>query len=341
MRINTHMIILARETRGMNQNELAGEINMSATNLSKIERGDIGISEDVLDSIAQATSFPVHFFYQDGTIVPENLVYRKRQKVAQKVLMPIHGQTNIIRRHVQFLTRALNIPVPSIPALPVSDTQTPQRIAQKMRQRWNVESPVLDHMTKLLESQGIVVSSVPFGTERVDSRSIITDDQYPVMIMNRNLLGDKLRFSLAYELGHLVMHTFTHIPFDHDITSEANAFAAEFLMPAREIKKDFDAGITIPLLAALKKKWKVSMIALLHRADDMGYLTPNQKRYLLQQFNQLNIRRREPVELDVPLEQPKLMQRWIAQYRLKTKVSTMEMAALLCLNTDEFLELYS
>ena len=83
------------------------------------------------------------------------------------------------------------------------------------------------------------------------------------------------------------------------------------------------------------------MIALLYRADHLGLITPNQKRYLIQQFNQLKLKRREPMELDIPKEQPKLIKRWIAEYRTKTKLGTVEMASLFFLNIDEFMERYS
>ena len=83
------------------------------------------------------------------------------------------------------------------------------------------------------------------------------------------------------------------------------------------------------------------MIALLYRADDLGLLSPNQKRYLIQQFNQLQIRKREPMELDVAKEEPRLIKRWIADFRSKTTIGIVDMAALLFLNVDEFLELYS
>lgn len=154
------------------------------------------------------------------------------------------------------------------------------------------------------------------------------------------LLGDRQRFTLAYELGQLVMHTFNVVPSQRDISHEANAFAVEFLMPAKYIKEDFKNGITIPILGESKRKLKVSMIALLYRADDLGFVTPNQKRYLVQEFNQLKIRRREPIELDIPTEQPKLIKEWIANYRKKTKLGVVETVALLCLKVDEFLELY-
>ena len=339
--INPNMIVLARESRGLNQIDLAAKIGMSATNLSKIERNDIGIQEEVLEAIAEKTSFPLHFFYQPGTILPENLSYRKRETVAQKLLTPINAQINIIRKHIQFLTMALGRERPSFPNFIVSEKQGPDKIANKLRQLWNVDSVVIENLTRLIEDHSIVTGTFDFGTERVDSRSILTDDKLPIIFFNKSLLGDRQRFTLAYELGQLIMHTFNPVSPQRDISHEANAFAAEFLMPAKHIKEDFKNGITIPLLGELKRKWKVSMIALLYRADDLGLVTANQKRYLIQQFNQLKIRRREPIELDIPPEEPKLIKKWIAEYRSKMKIGVVEMAALLCLNVDEFLELYS
>ena len=339
--VNTSMIVLAREARGLSQAELAELIGMSATNLSKIERADIGIAKELLETIADKTDYPVEFFFQKGEIVPENLKYRKREVVAQKLITPIHAQVNVIRKHIYFLTLALQIPNADIPILEVSATQTPQQIAIKLRKLWKVNTPVIDNITKLIEDNGIVTKSFPFNTDRVDSRSILTDDKLPIIFLNSSLLGDRQRFSVAYELGQLIMHTFCIVGLDRDVSHEANAFAAEFLMPEKEIRKDFGNDITIPLLGELKRKWKVSMVALLYRADDLGYLTPNQKRYLLQQFNQLKIRRREPMELDIPKERSSLVKRWIAEFRSKTKISVVEMSALFFLNVDEFLELYS
>jgi Zn-dependent peptidase ImmA (M78 family)/DNA-binding XRE family transcriptional regulator len=339
--VNPNMIVLARESRGWNQAELADKIGMSPTNLSKIERNDIGIQKEVLETIANETSFPIQFFYQPGTILPDNLSYRKRETVTQKLITLINAQINIIRRHTQFLSIALNIQSHDIPNMAVTEKQTPEKIAIKLRQLWNIDSVVIDDLSKILEDHGIVISTFDFGAGRVDSRSILTDDKLPIIFFNKTLLGDRQRFTLAYELGQLIMHTFNAVSTDRDISHEANAFAAEFLMPAKFIKEDFRNGVTIPILGELKRKWKVSMIALLYRADDLGFVTPNQKRYLIQQFNQLKIRRREPIELDIPTEQPKLMKRWIADYRAKTKLGVVEMAALLCLNVDEFLELYS
>jgi len=334
------MIVLAREARGFSQKDLAEKIDMSATNLSKIERGDVGIAKDVLEGISRETEFPIHFFTQEGTIIPENLIYRKRQSVPQKFIAPIQARVNILSRHVQFLTRALNIASPQLPISSFSSVLNPEKVALKLRQKWNIEAGPIPNITRIVESHGIPVLSFDFGTDRIDSRSFLTEDKYPVIFVNKRLQGDKLRFTIAYELGHLIMHTFSTLSPEQDISHEANVFAAEFLMPSKDVRPDYSPGITVPLLAQLKKKWKVSMIALLYRADDLGLLTSNQKRYLLQQFNSLHIRRREPQELDIPIEQPLLVKKWISEYRKKKKLSVVDMASIFYLYADEFMEIY-
>lgn len=339
--MNRHMITLAREVRGITQVELAGKISMSHTSVCKMESGEINISNETLNDIADATKFPVSFFAQEYEVYPQPLTYRKREKVPQKLLLPIQAKINLIKFNVQRLLAELNINVANVPIQQVTETNTPAMIAQKVRKAWKVNSPVIDNVVHLLEEKGIITTCFDFATERVDSRCITTDNRYPIIVFNKTLLGDRQRFSLAYQLGHLIMHVYYTIDWSRDVVHEANLFASEFLMPEKEIRKDFDNGITLALFAQLKKKWKVSMIALLYRADDLGYFTPNQKRYMLQQFNEQNIRRREPKELDIPVEQPNLIRQWISTLKKKKKLNASGVAAELHLNLDDFIEMYS
>lgn len=338
---NRNMILLARESRGISQQDLADKIGMSKANMGKIENGDINIKDEALELIAGATGYPISFFRQENEVYPEHLIYRKRAKVASGLLTPINAKVNIIRFHVQYLLKTLNIPNPQLPEFEVTEKNTPQQIAQKVRKAWKLESPIVTDTVKLLESNGIPIASFDFGTERVDSRIVLTESKSPIIIFNKSLLGDRQRFSLIFQLGHLVMHTASKASSERDIAHEANLFAAEFLMPEKDIRKDFDNGITLPLLADLKIKWKASMIALLYRADDLGYLTPNQKRYLLQQFNEQKMRRREPLDLDVAIEQPNLIRKWISDVKGKQRLDVKGVAAMLNLSTDEFIELYN
>lgn len=340
MTVNPKMILLARESRGITQQSLSEKISSYKANLSRVEKGDVSISPSLLQAIAEVTGYPIQFFYQHGDPVPANLSYRKRQNVPAKIMTPIEAQVNIMRLHMKFLVTALDLPLVKLPSYIIDEKTTPATAAAMLRRDWNINEPVIDQLIPMLEERNILVHSFDFGTSRVDSKSMLADNGSPIIFLNSTLQGDRQRFSLAYELGHLLMHTFNPVSYERDISREANLFAAEFLMPADEIRKDFEKGITIPLLGELKVKWKVSMIALLYRADDLGMLTANQKRYLVQQFNQLRIRRREPQELDIPVEQPTLVKKLLENYRTQKKLGMEEMAALLSLQVSEYMELY-
>jgi Zn-dependent peptidase ImmA (M78 family)/transcriptional regulator with XRE-family HTH domain len=338
--INPEMIVLARETRGLTQQDLADKLNRPRANVSRLESGDTNVQHDTLLAISVATHYPPQFFTQQGKTIPVNLAYRKRDKVHLKLLTPIEAKMNIIRRHVQFVTRALDKVAPQLPIIEVTEDMTPSIIASVVKKKWNIANGVIENLTAFLEENGIIISSFDFGTERVDSRSMFTDDKHPIIFLNRSLLGDRLRYSLAYELGQLVMHTHSVVPQERDVAKEANEFAAAFLMSEDHIKTDFGESITLNLLAKLKAKWKVSMISLLYRADDLGLITPNQKRYLIQQFNQQNIRRREPVELDVPIESPTLLKKLIKQYTSEYEISHQQMAAIFAIPFEDYLDYY-
>ncbi len=338
--INPKMIILAREARGFTQQDLAERIHTQKAHISKIEHGDLGVNESMLESISEATAYPVNFFYQEGEIMPANLSYRRCVKVPAKLITPVEAKINIVRNNLQFLTRALSKQSPLISTYTVDQENKPNKIAEQVRADLKIQSPVIDNLTKIVEAQGIAISRFDFDTDRIDSRIMLTDDRYPIIFLNKRLLGDRLRFSLAFELAHLFMHTYSVVPVDRDIQHEANLFAAELLMPAETILEDFKNGVTIPILGELKRKWKVSMISLLYRADDLGLLTPNQKRYLVQQFNQLKIRRREPVELDVPQEEPQLIKDMVCEYCNREKVGLHQMVSTMALELEDYIELY-
>lgn len=338
--INPERITLAREARGWTQQDLAEKMEIHRANVSRLESGETNVYKGTLAALSNAMAFPPEFFTQQGGTVSANPAYRRRDHVAAKLLTVIEAKMNIIKGNIQFVTRALNKEISQLPVYEVTVERSPSKIAALVRKRWNLAEGIIGNLSQILESKGIIICQFDFGTDRVDSRNFLTDDRQPIIFLNKNLLGDRLRYSLAYELGGLIMHSFFAIDGSRDLSNEANQFAAEFLMPKDEILKDFDGTITLSKLADLKSKWKVSMISLLYRADDLGLLTSNQKRYLLQQFNERKIRRREPVELDIEVEQPALLRNLINHYIKEYEIGVKQMAALFAIPINDYLDYY-
>ena len=342
IQINSKMVVLARESRGISQKELAEKLNTSPGFICKVETDNKSLPEETLGRMSKLLKYPIDFFYQEGeAFLPMSLNYRKRDHVSAKAIVPLEAKLNLYRLNIETLSQKLKFPVSNIPVLDLNKVGTEEQVAKQLRKFWKMPKGPVENLTELLEANGIIVISFDFGTERVDSRTILTKYKHPIIVLNKLHHADRQRFSLAYELGHLVMHTQTLPSHDRDISHEANMFGAGFLLPESEIKKDFEKGITIALLGELKRKWKVSMQSLLFRAADLGFLTENQKKYLLSQFNTLQIRRREPIELDFPKEKPHLLRDLITKYKNVHKFSTKELATSLHLEVEEFMSKYS
>lgn len=340
-RLNPKMITVARESRGFTQLELAEKLSLSTSQMSRIEQDFTEVGEQHLKALSSVLNYPESFFYQEGENLPPALALRKRNKVAQKVMLPIEAEVNIYRINIEKLLKAMSDADFQLPVFDPEKLGSPAEAARRLRKLWKMEKGTIPNLTQLLEDNGFYVIAFDFNTERVDGMSIVANGTHPVVFSNKRSLGDRQRFTLAYELGHLVMHLQTNPSFTRDISHEANEFAAEFLMPEKDIKADFKDGVTINLLADLKRKWKVSMQALLYRANDIGVITDNQKRYLVNQLNSMNIRRREPAELDIPREQPMKLRDLITKYKNKQRLNVKQLALFFNSNEEEFLSKYS
>ncbi len=335
------MITVAREARGLSQLELAEKLGLSPSHMSRIEQDFTELGEHHLKALSTILNYPEEFFYQDGENLPPALALRKRNKVAQKVLLPIEAQVNIYRLNIETLLEAINYSEVNLPVLDIEKLGSPSEAARKLRKLWKIEKGVINNLTQILEDNGLFLINFDFNTDRVDGMSILADSKFPIIFSNKRSLGDRQRFTLAYELGHLVMHLYTNPSFTRDISHEANEFAAEFLMPEKDIRADFKDGVTLNILADLKRKWKLSMQALLFRSNDIDVITDNQKRYLVNQFNSMNIRRREPAELDIPRENPMKVRDMITNYKNKQKLNVRQLALFFNTGEDEFLDKYS
>ena len=121
--------------------------------------------------------------------------------------------------------------------------------------------------------------------------------------MNTGLPTDRLRFSLAHELAHVIMHI---LPND-DQEKQANEFASELLMPSDEIAEDL-AGLTtrqFTRLTELKAKWRVSIGALVQKALTLGIISSRQFKEFRIRMSQMEWNVSEPLQL--PGEEPRLV----------------------------------
>jgi Zn-dependent peptidase ImmA (M78 family)/transcriptional regulator with XRE-family HTH domain len=340
--INASLLTLARESRELLQSDLSGLAGIPQTYISRFEGGITQPSEDQATAIAKALHYPVELFYQDDRIFGFNasvFFHRKRADMPAKTLRRIHAVLNLTRMRVDRLMLAAAMsPQAELIRISVEDGLDPEDIARRVRALLHLPLGPIVNLTAALEDAGIVIVTERFGSSRTDAVSEWIPGHPPLILMNvdDSVGGDRYRWTLAHELGHLVMHK---LP-SETMEDEANRFAAEFLLPAAEVRHQL-RNVRLANLALLKGIWKVSMAALLERAKQLGTISPSQHRYMRINFGKLHYNTREPAELDVAIEKPTLLTSLVNAHIKDLGFGREELARLLNLLPDECAELYA
>lgn len=333
--VNPEMIILARQSRGLSQKGLAQQISITPALMSKMESGIRDTTDENLGKIAQILDYPLDFFYNGESIYGlgiSEIYHRRRQDISNKTLDQIHAKVNIVTMSLNKMLRGVEIGEKEFRTLDIDEYNgNASEVAQSMRAMWNVPPGPIRNLTNIIEHARGMVIPFDFGTNRIDALSYWRSSSVPLFFVNINIPGDRLRFSLAHELGHAIMHQNYPLP---DIERQANTFAAEFLMPEKEIRSQL-VDVTLEKLAILKPHWKVSMAALLKRAADLNTITERHARTLWMQLGKLGIRYREPVELDILPEIPSLQQEIVSVYSNEMEYSLSELSKMLTLHEND------
>jgi Zn-dependent peptidase ImmA (M78 family)/transcriptional regulator with XRE-family HTH domain len=345
-RFNYHMMNLARDTRGMTQAGLATAIGVVQGTLSKYETGIAQPPAEFVSDLSRVLGFPEQFFFLAGRpygFPPFH--YRKRKKLSGKALGRIVAEMNIRRMHVERMIvsyeKKTNGYIPEIDRTEYQGNRKGpldiEDVARTVREMWMLPRGPIDSMVEVIEDAGGIVVPCDFGTDLLDAMSQRIDGLPVLFFINMHAPADRIRHTLAHELGHMVLHT-TNPKDDEVMEEEADAFAGAFLLPADEVVPQFRRSLDLRHLANMKGYWKVSMAALAVRADRLNLVTPYQKKMFWMEMSRSGYRKREPNE--PAREEPKLLKEMIRFHRKSLGYSTEEMAALLRLFEPEFEAMY-
>ncbi|MGC4975427.1 ImmA/IrrE family metallo-endopeptidase [Streptomyces sp. DT199] len=331
------MVTLARESRGMTMSELAARAGVTASLISKVELGQREMSEETAKSVAASLDYPVEILTWKEPIYgfgSSSFYHRKQQSLPQKSLRQIQAFVNFQRIRAKRLSSALDLDFSfTIPSLSVDDYGSPEEIARAVRAAWRMPIGPVSNLIEWIEAAGGFVVTHEFSSAKINAISVWPPGESPFFVLNTLLPACNLRFSLAHELGHLVMHD---VP-EPGQEEEADRFAAEFLMPAAEIKSEL-RGMNLRLAARLKPVWRTSMGALIRRARDLETITDRQHTSLRVQLSQNGWTKQEPVS--TPHEKPGLIPEIVRVHHQDHGYSIADLADLAGLYTSEWLDLY-
>ncbi len=318
-------IVTGRVAAGMTQADLANAIGVTQAAMSRYENDLRDPEPDTIDRIADALGVTARFLERasrPSAALAVDAHMRRRATAKPTVWRQMEAQLNMLRMHSDFLREevalAANLVVPGFDPFAVD----PGDAARMTRTQWQMPSGPARSIIRWIEAAGSVVLMTDLGNQRVDGLSQWTAD-HPVIVVNSANPTDRIRWTLAHELGHLVLH---REDATDDMEREADAFAAEFLMPEVLIRPEL-SNLTLGKAVDLKREWGVSVAALIQRAHQLGTLSDARRASLFKQLSARGWRTREPASEEIVPEKAELLDH-IAQHLRGRGLDDAEVAEL-------------
>lgn len=332
--INYMLLETARLLRQKTQKEVAEATGVPQSILSKAEHGLIELAEENFLRLCDYYDFPKGFFFREVDYSQLGyLYYRKKLTLSKKVVDSFISKVKIFRWIIDDLAQSVEIPEYVLSSYVVDDQQTVQDIAQKVRYELGVFHGPVPCLSTLLENNGIIIVNFDFGTEKIDGLTVVTPGNRKLMFINSRMPNDRIRFSMAHELGHLVMH-FEHTPLsEEEAERQADEFASEFLMPEMEIRPML-RGLNTESLSILKRRWRVSMHALVRRAFDLDIIDYQKYRSFQISFSKKGYTKEEPIQL--PIDSPSMLREILKLYQEELQYSDNDLMRVMRINPNDY-----
>lgn len=337
---------LARASAGLSLRDLSDKIGnlVSAQALGKYERDESMPGSKVLLSLADALGVSEDYLVGQSDITLEAVEFRKNKITRKREEAQIEAA--VISHLERYLEVESILQVSSLewdkpreaPYPVVEDIVEADLAAQSLRDHWNLGNDPVYKLAEFLEERGIKVLAL----ELPDSISGLTcfvrrpkGGRVPVIVINGLDTGERQRFTLAHELGHMVLEVANGI--DEEKTS--HRFAGAFLMPAELLRTEIGkhrSSLSLGELFALKRILAVSVQALTYRCKDLGIIHRNTYIELFEVFNEKGWRKPPYAEpFAVQQEQPQRFRRLCFRALTEGAISESKVAELLGMSVGQ------
>lgn len=294
----------ARIAAGLTQAQLADRSEVTQAALSRYENGLREPDPATLDRLTSAVGVNTRLLNNMseviGSIATEAHM-RRRATAPVRVWRRQEASINVLRAQMGLLLSVIDYHPPN--TVPILDPieYPPHEAARLVRAQWRMPQGPVRNLTAWMESAGCLIVERDFGSPRVDGLSQWIGD-HPIIMINSRVPTDRKRLTLAHELGHIVMHS-EPVHLSAQSEEEAMRFAAEFLMPAHLIRPELRQR-SLGHFANMKRKWMVSMAALIERAHNLGTITQTNRTSLYKALSARGWRKKEPLSDQLPPETP-------------------------------------
>lgn len=301
-----------RTANGLNQAQLAEATGLPTGAVSMVEHGRQGLDGDALERVADALGCSVSYLTQSvGQPTSTRPWLRAYADASKKAVDRYVADSEMAIAAFQALRlKAIPETMPYFDE-DANDEDAIEDFAGEVRQAAGLANDdVVGNCIRRVERLGVVVLPMhdELGRHMGLSQRV---DAIPVIRVSRPHLaddgtvtpsGDRQRFTVAHELGHLTLHATTPPPATAEqarlVEQQAHRFAGAFLTPGDPLLADLERlgdRVTLTTLTELKKIWGISIKMLVVRLAQLGRIDDQHARSLYKQISARRWNKVEPV----------------------------------------------
>ncbi len=336
---------LARSAAGLSLRGLEEKIGnlVTAQAIWKYERNESMPGSGILSTLADALGVSVDYLSGGPEMVFEAVEFRRKAITSKREESQVEAKVLRLLERYLLVEEAMHLSSaewqspPEAPYQVVQDVSEADRAARSLRDHWGLGNDPIQNLVELLEEQGIKVLAVDLTNIDGLTASVrrVGKGALPVIVVNREDWGERQRFTLAHELGHLVMDVADKV----DEEKTAHRFAGAFLMPADALRTEIGEHRTVigwDELFELKRLFGASVQAITYRCRDLGILSKATFRQLFRDFSRFGWRSppyEEPGSMEG--EKPKRFERLTFRALAEGAISESKAAELLDISVEE------
>lgn len=303
-------ILRLRHIAGIGQSDFAKELDIASGSVSKLENGRMPLSPELLNKVASALRCTPDFL-----CMPLELAPTTRPRLRAYADAPKRAVDQMVDDCTTAMEAIVGLKLKIMPdAMPLftgdlTDPAAIEDFAVDVRVAAGLgENDVVGNSIRAAERLGCIVLPTTDEIGRHLGLSVRADSQTAMIALGRWTVegtpvpGDRQRFTVAHEIGHLALHSAIREPMTAEeaalIERQANAFAGAFLAPGDTMLDELGmqgGRVTLRTLARIKERWGISIKALVVRFQNLGVIDADHARSLFKQISARGWNRNEPV----------------------------------------------
>ncbi len=306
-------ITALQRLRGITQQQMAGELDVSGAYLSQVRSGKRPMSSDLAHRASAVYKVPLSYFAAPA-IATDAAPVTFRKKASAKVrdeaqVVETYNEALRVFRHA---SEASGYHVARLPG--VSPDIEAMATAVRKSAGVGANAPI-KNMTRLCErlGVGVVTDLDPLRSEVAGDHTGLSrpaETERPLIAVLGADRGDVRRFTIAHELCHLIadQDLSTSLTSTRDDREQrAHAFAGALLIPEAVARKHLSESLTLHGFLRVKADYGISVGALIMRARQLGLVSDQRRRSLFIQMSSMGWRKHQGEPVPVAFEKPLLL----------------------------------